>query len=94
MTEILNDLDLGWCSLEPAAKIWLWFAVGSRFVVPFIMSVRNQVSGVAEFPLSEMITARLKTTPQDLLNLHHSLHNMERLRHDGRYVRIRLADDR
>jgi hypothetical protein len=26
-----------------------------RFVVPFVMSVRNQVSGVAEFPLSEMI---------------------------------------
>jgi hypothetical protein len=55
MTDILNDLDLGWCALEPAAKIWLWFAVGSRFVVPFIMSVRKQVSGVAEFPLSEMI---------------------------------------
>jgi len=55
MTEILNDLDLGWCALEPAAKIWLWFAVRSRFVVSFIMGVRNQVSGVAEFPLSEMI---------------------------------------
>ena len=55
MTEILTDLDLGWCALEPAAKIWLWFAAGSRFVVTFVKSVRNQVSGVAEFPLSEMI---------------------------------------
>ena len=35
MTEILNDLDLEWCAFEPASKIWLWFAVGSRFVVPF-----------------------------------------------------------
>jgi len=35
MTGILNDLDLGWCALEPAAKIWLWFAAGSRFVMPF-----------------------------------------------------------
>jgi hypothetical protein len=39
-------------------------------------------------------TARLKTTPQDLSNLHHYLHNIERLRHDGRYVRIRPVDDR
>ena len=30
-------------------------AAGSRLVVPFVMSVRNQVSGVAEFPLSEII---------------------------------------
>ena len=55
MTEMLNDLDPERCALEPAAKIWLWFAAGSRFVVPFVMSVRNQVSGVAEFPLSEII---------------------------------------
>jgi hypothetical protein len=55
MTEILNDLDLGWCALEPAAKIWLWFAAGSRFVVPFVMGVRNQVSDLAESPLSQMI---------------------------------------
>src|SRR5215831_4044892 len=40
---------------------------------------------------SSRITARLKTTAQDLSNLHHYLHNMERLRHDGRYVRIPLA---
>ena len=53
MTEMLNDLDPERCALEPAAKIWLWFAAGSRFVVPFVMSVRNQVSGVAKFPLSE-----------------------------------------
>ena len=49
MTEILNDLYLGWCALEPAAKIWLWFVAESRFVVPFVMNVRNQVSGAAEF---------------------------------------------
>ena len=41
--------------IRASGKIWLWFAVGSRFVVPFIMGVRNQVSGVAEFPLSEII---------------------------------------
>ena len=47
MTEILNNLDLGWCALEPAPKIWLWFAAGSRFVMPFRYE--------AEFSLSEMI---------------------------------------
>jgi hypothetical protein len=54
MTEILNDLDLGWCT-GASAKRLIVVAAGSRFVMPFIMSVRNQVSGVAEFPLSEMI---------------------------------------
>jgi hypothetical protein len=50
MTEILNDPVR-----TRAGGKKLWFAVGSRFVVPFIVGVRNRVSGVAEFPLSEMI---------------------------------------
>ena len=50
MTDILNDLDLGWCT-GASAKGLIVVAAGSRFV----MNVRNQVSGVAEFSLSEMI---------------------------------------
>ena len=30
-----NDLDLRWCALEPAPRIWLLLAAGSRFVMPF-----------------------------------------------------------
>jgi hypothetical protein len=98
MTEIPNDLDLGWCTGASAKDL---VVVRGREPLRYALSLStSETRGVGKFSLSEMIakhnrfTARLKTTAQDLSNLHHYLHNMERLRHDGRYVRIRQADDR